>query len=178
MTVERDTVITDEIRSLVGQELDVRTSDDEVTATEIRRFAQAVMDENPVYYDAAAAAGTRFGGLVAPGPFPYHYTRRRPLGVPDPMTTLPPDWDGEETPFVHIPWPEGYVYFHGGDELEVRQLARPGERITSTTRIVDAYEKEGRSGRLGFVVRETVFTNDTGEVLCINRHTSVARKVR
>jgi acyl dehydratase len=180
--MEQESLITDEMRALIGQERGSTTSE-EVTTTEIRRFAQALFDENAVYYDAAAAAETKFGGIVAPGPFAPQYTGRRAYDEPDPMENHDPNWSGDGNPRLPRPqtqrirWPEGFVAFHGGDDLEVRQLARPGERITATSRLVDVRERVGRTGRLGFTVTETVYTNEKGEILCINRFEAVARKV-
>ncbi len=44
----------------------IKTSWDEVNRPMIRHWAQAMNDRNPIYTDAAYAAGTRHGGLVAP----------------------------------------------------------------------------------------------------------------
>jgi acyl dehydratase len=176
----QDSLISPEIQALIGMETGRKAAFEDVSTSEIRRFAQATFDENPVYYDPEAGAKTKFQGLVAPASFPIHMVRTRPLGVPDRM--LDPDWDGREIDpseaqeKPEVKWPEGYTTFHGGDELEVYQLARPGERITATSRIANIYDREGRSGRLGLVVRETIYTNDKGEVLCINRNTMVARQ--
>lgn len=172
-------LISPEMRALIGKETARRTANEDVSTSEIRRFAQATFDENPVYYDAVAGAQSKFGGLVAPASFPFHMVRSRPFGVPDPM--LDPDWDGRESGVsaeqeAYIEWPEGFTTFHGGDELEVYQLARPGERITCTSRIANIYERAGRSGPLGLVLREDIYTNEKGELLCINRNTMVARR--
>lgn len=172
-------LITPEMEALIGTETGHRAAVEDVSASEIRRFAQATFDENPVYYDAQAGAQSKFEGLVAPASFPFHMVRSRPFGVPDPM--LDPDWDGRESgtsaaQLARIEWPEGHTTFHGGDEMEVYQLAKPGERITCTSRIADIYERTGRSGRLGLVVREDIYTNEKGELLCINRNTMVARQ--
>jgi acyl dehydratase len=178
-TEPQGSIISPEMKALIGTETGRSAAVDDVSVSEIRRFAQAIFDENPIYYDADAGAQAKFKGLVAPASFPFHMVRTRPLGVPDPM--LDPDWDGREIGSSEgqgprIEWPEGYTTFHGGDEMEVYQLAKPGERISSTSRIANIYETKGRSGPLGLVVRETVYTNEKGEVLCINRNTMVARK--
>jgi acyl dehydratase len=178
---QQESLITPEMKALIGKETESRTAADEVTVSEIRRFAQATFDENPLYYDADYASSTKFGGLVGPGPFTTHMPGRRPFGDPDLM--LDPTWDGETYPPkpgeapARIQWPDGYYNLHGADELEIHQLARPGERISSKRRIVDIYDREGRSGRLGLTITETVFTNEKGEVLAINRNTMVARKI-
>ena len=185
MIEQQDSIITDEMRALIGKEVKGPTSEP-VTVTEIRRFSQAVFDNDPVHYDTPEAASSKFGGVVAPGPFASLYGPRlgyrRYFGEPDPMVNHALDWTGNNNPLVEetedtltVKWPEGFVSFHGGDEMEILQLAKPGERISSTRRISEIREREGSTGRLGFVVAETIFTNEKGEVLCINRLTSVAR---
>jgi acyl dehydratase len=183
MEQQEKSLITDEVRAVIGKESEPSTSPDRVTLTEIRRFSQSVMDESPIYHDEEFAAKTKFGGVVAPGPFAYHFIRRRPPGTEDPMITEPDEWDGEENRGVGegaltVPWPPNMRGFHGGNELEVLQLPKPGDIITSRSRIVDVYEKTGRSGRLGLSVRETVFTNQKGEILCIDRYTGVVREMK
>jgi hypothetical protein len=43
-------------------------------------------------------------------------------------------------------------------------------------RVVDAYERAGRRGRLLFVVTENVFTNQDGDVLCTERYVDVGQE--
>ncbi len=180
-----ENLITPEMKAAIGMETSRRTAIEDVTVTEIRRFAQATMDENPIYYDAKAAALTKFKGLVAPAPFACcFWVGRRPLGVPDRLLGSDPDadvWSPNSGPDEvdnppRIRWPEGYYGFHGGDELEIYQLPKPGERISQRSRLVDVYERKGRSGPIGVTVSETVYTNEKGEVLCINHGSGVVRK--
>ena len=61
----------------------------------LRRFVQAIMDRDPLYYDDAYAMGTKYGGLVAPPLYPAHAFRPLPGGA-DPLDLLhdDPDADG------------------------------------------------------------------------------------
>ncbi len=58
-------------------------------------------------------------------------------------------------------------------ELGVPVVA--GDVITVEKRIVDMYEKQGRSGDLVFVVQEFTFTNDRGELVARERFTRIYR---
>ena len=60
-------------------------------------------------------------------------------------------------------------------EIEVFQLAKPGDRLTAKSRIADIYEKEGRSGRMVFIVTETTIWNDKGELLLVSRQAIIRR---
>jgi hypothetical protein len=61
----------------------------------------------------------------------------------------------------------------GGDELELYQPVRPGDVITSTAKVVDIREREGRAGRMLFTITETTFRNQRGEVVAVNRSTNI-----
>lgn len=173
--------ITDEMRAAIGRQGSPRTAWDEVSRTEIRRYAQAVMDPNPIYWDEEFARGTKYGGVVAP-PFLPSKMFRVPPDAPDPLREDQRAWDGEHTPRgsrdLRIPWPPGWLVLHGSDEAEIYQLARPGDVITAQTRLVDFYERQGRSGHLLMAVTETSYVNQRGDLLYVNRGVSVARRKR
>lgn len=56
----------DELDALVGQPIGGGTAPDPVNQPMIRHWAAAFEDANPVYVDPAAAAASRWGGVVAP----------------------------------------------------------------------------------------------------------------
>jgi hypothetical protein len=58
--------ITDEVKHLIGRETDWVEACDPVEQGAIRRFHQAVMDDDPIFWKQADAAATRYGGIVAP----------------------------------------------------------------------------------------------------------------
>jgi acyl dehydratase len=164
----------------VGQQGSPRTAWDEVSRGEIRRYAQAVMDPDRLYWDEDYARGTRYGGVVAP-PFLPCKMFRVPPDAPDPLREDLGTWSGEHTPRgesdLHIPWPRGWIVLHGSDEAEIYRLARPGDRVTAQTTFTDAYERQGRSGHLVMGVTETTYSNQHGDLLYLNRGVSVARQV-
>lgn len=75
-------------------------------------------------------------------------------------------------PPVPIPLPR---ILNGGNQVEVYQLARPGDRIRAKSKYVDIYQKEGRSGTLVFALIETVYVNQQGETLLKAVQTNVIR---
>jgi len=76
--------ITDEVKQLIGGETDWVEACEAVERGAIRRFHQAVMDDDPIFWKDAEAAATRYGGVMAPPLFPLH-AFRRPSGAPDPL---------------------------------------------------------------------------------------------
>lgn len=179
MPDQTDSLITDEVRAAIGMEWPPITSCDPVQSSEVRRFTQATMDDSRIYYDEAYARERKYGGLTAPGSFPITFPRRRAPGTPDPVVPGPEVSAadaaiGRSGP--QIPWPPQLTVFHAYSDLEIYQHARLGDRITMRRRVVDAYERAGRRGRLLFVVTENVFTNQDGDVLCTERYVDVGQE--
>jgi hypothetical protein len=63
---------------------------------------------------------------------------------------------------------------HGEQEFEYVRPLRAGDVLTATSKVVDEYEKEGkRGGTMRFVVSETQFRDQTGEIVAYSRGTSI-----
>jgi hypothetical protein len=56
----------------------------------------------------------------------------------------------------------GSGWLNASDRFEYHEPIKAGDRISSRTRLQDAYEKQGTSGRLLFLVFVTDFTNQHG----------------
>lgn len=63
----------------------------------------------------------------------------------------------------------------GGTEIRQHQPICPGDVLTGTRKVVDLFEKEGRSGPLIFTVRELAIINGAGEAVMEEIQTSIAR---
>ena len=175
-----DTYITPEVKALIGMEGEPQTCCEPVERSEIRRFAQAVMDDDPIFWNDAYARNTRYGGVVAPPLFPL-FADRRPSGTPDPIAEAAtnPDFDGFagllQTGLPPIPLPQFPRLLNGGNEVELYQLPRVGDRITARAKYLDIYEKTGRSGTMVFIVVETRYANQDDELLMLSRVTLIRR---
>lgn len=168
--------ITPAVRALIGAEAPPLIAHHPVEASEIRRFHQALMDDAPRHWDAAAA--TRYGGVVAPIGFPVHAVRRAE-DAPDPLDAMDqPNFDGVDRrlrpglPAVQVPLKR---LMNGGYEYELFRHARPGERVVVRSRYADIYQRNGRTGPIVFVVVEDVFTTDRGEMLLRSTNTTILR---
>jgi len=180
-----ETVVTPEIRKMVGQSSQPRHAVDIVSESDIRRWVIATMDDSPFWYNDEVIGASRFAAGSAPGPFPMravgHWKRR--LGTSDPVRALDFDDDfryGDESlddPAIKINWPDGVGAFHAGNEVEYFQFARVGDRISVVETLVEIEEKQGRSGPLAVVHVDSVFTNQDGDVLIINHGTNIARRM-
>ncbi len=164
---QSESLITDEIRSWIGREAPPWTV--EVTRRDVTRFAVATDDLNPLYLDEERARNSRYGGLIAP---PLFYMA--PLTEPVPETELRPDGLPFEGKFPVPPTPLPRL-MDGGTEVEFLQPIRVGDVLTGRSKITDIYQKNGRSGPLIFVQRETTFTNQRGEIVLIEKGASILR---
>lgn len=160
-------LITDEIRSWIGREVPPWTI--EVTRRDVARFAVATDDLNPLYLDEEKASRSRHGSLIAP---PLFYMA--PLTEPVPETELRPDGLPVAGKFPVPPTPLPRL-MDGGTEVEFLQPIRVGDVLTGRSKITNIYQKNGRSGPLIFVQRETTFTNQRGELVLIEKGASILR---
>jgi len=181
MTTEETNYITDEVKALVGKETDWSELSPPLSPSEIRRFTQGIMDNDPIYWDEEFAKSTRYKGLVAPPLFPSFGVRRSP-GSPDPLERFKtdPEWDGlggggareGGLPPVNLPLVRTV---NGGVEAEFFQYARPGERVRSKQRYADIRQRQGSTGPMVIITTENIWENDKGELLAIIRNTGIRR---
>ena len=147
----------------------------------LRRFVQAIMDQDPVYYDEEYAARSKFEGLTAPPLYPVH-AFRLPAHTPDPLDVVSRDPTADGTagimgvafglPSIEMPYRR---LLNGGNEIEFFRSLRVGERAVAKPRYVDVTLKEGKSGHMLLVTIETRFTTESDEPLLINRQTLIWR---
>lgn len=170
------------LKRYIGVQSEWETACDVVEAGAVRRFAQAIMDEDLGYGPEPEA---RYGGAVAPPLYPM-LMFRRPLGTKDPVQANAgdPDFDGvghASTVTRGLPDIEplaGYALLNGGTEVEFFRYARHGETIRMRSRYADITEKESSKGPMVLVVTESEFATPAGEVLMRARRTIIRRKPR
>jgi len=157
----RDSLITAEIRALAGREVRFPNCE-EIEKGMIRRFALAVGDLNPLYLDEEYARRSRYRGLIAPPTFIFemYYSTVAELGE-----------DGSPQWRFRLPPPLERMV-RGGNEYTFARPVRPGDVLSSTWKVADIYERQGRTGRMVIVIVEASFTNQRGE-LGTNRETLI-----
>ncbi len=155
----------EKMKSLIGKESVPKTI--LVSEREIKRFAQAIGDLNPLYLDREFAQRSRYGGIIAPPLFIFALDYYGDL----PETELGPDGMpvSEE---LELPLPPSYVR-GGSSEIEFFRPIKAGDSVTVRKKLVDVYTKEGKSGPLLFVVIDTIVADQKGEPLVIERGTFI-----
>lgn len=138
---------------LLGKEVELGTFP--VTAEAIRAFAEAVGDLNPLYLDRAAAHQAGYPDVIAPPTFCMHLRGGRML--------------------PEVPLAAGMVSLHAGQELEFYDEILAGQTYTATAKVTEVYEKTGRSGPLGVIVREMTIRNAAGSPVVVLRERQIIR---
>lgn len=164
------------VLAYVGRETEAVRACDVVEAGAVRRYAQAIMDQDPIYSEGHP----RFGGPVAPLIYPSQLVRR-PFGAPDPIQERAndPDFDGLGVnatqglpaiePLKHL------ATLNGGSELEFFRYARHGETIWVKSRYSEITEKQTSKGPMVFVVTEIDFRGEDGDLIVRARRTQIRR---
>ena len=117
----------------------------EVTAAQIQAFSNSIGDTNPIFTDEAAAKGAGFDGVVAPPTFCTLMVHK--VKLPD----------------INLKF--GRSRMHAGQRVQPRAPIVAGDHITASSHLKDVYPKTGRSGTMVFIVWETTFRNQRGEVV-------------
>jgi hypothetical protein len=97
-----------------------------------------------------------------------------------------PRWEKEAPPTflvalapvsLHVSDAEDYGqgWLNGGNRFEYFAPVMIGDHITAKGRIVDVYDKAGSSGNLLFIIFETDYTNQNGELVARLRGTMIRR---
>ena len=135
-------------KSLIGTEMG--TVSFPVERGKIREFANAILDDNPIYQEERAPAPLTFS-----------------------MTQSFWPREGGDLSKVNINYA---MVVHGGQEFEYLGPVHAGDTLTGRSRIADVYEKEGkRGGTMNFWVFETTFANQKGEDVLISRNVLIER---
>lgn len=156
-----DTYITEELRSMLEVERDVAVAPP-ISESDIRKWAIAVYwpDTPPKqFWDGDYAKASRSGGIIAPeefNPFAWPIERKEVMRLGGDIGKEP-----------------GRRVLNGGSEARYFEPMRPGDVIRSGTKLVDVYEKTGRLGVMMFLINETTWTNQKGEVVKVDRKTSI-----
>lgn len=133
-----------------------------------QRFAQAVGDLNPAYFNLEAARDAGHPGLVAPPTF---------VTSQNSWTDGPPEaelfFDGVNPGrFPGAVSPEATL-MGGSQEVDLRRNVYQGEDLDIEVAAVDRYVRDTSRGQLTFFVVEATFRDVAGEVVVVARDTVV-----
>ena len=125
----------------------------------IKEFARAVGDLNPFYLDDRVGAASEWGDLIAPPTFSVTFR----------------DETADTAAFLRELGTDISRILHGEQEFELFRPLQPGQTYLCRSKVIDIYEKAGRSGPMAFVVRETSIADRTNEIVATMRHITIVR---
>ena len=166
-------------KAYIGVQTETEIACERVERGAVRRYAQAIMDEDPVYREACAA-NARYGGPVAPPIYPMFMFYWRQFGRPDPVQEYArdPDFDGTVGLTGGLPNIEPLMHLsvlNGGSEIEFYRYAKHGETVKLRARYVDLIEKQSSKGPMILVISESDYLNGDDELLLRVRRTQIRR---
>ena len=141
-------------KSLIGRESEVVLH--EVEKGEIRRFAEALGDANPLYSDELAAKAAGLPGLLAPPTFPIALASNERFRHSLDLGTR--------------------SMLHGEQQFEYARPIFAGDRIAVTSRVADVQERAGASGPMDILVVEDEGRTEKGELVFRARGTWILRR--
>jgi len=158
-------MLPEEVMKFKGK-TEVRIFDIEKGA--IRKYAEAIEDTNPLYWDEEYARNSRYGSIIAPPGF---------------WGWVPADPATEGEPFVYIGGSQRFVardqainalakagysrVMDGGHAYDFLKPVRAGDTLAAFYKILDIVERQGRGGKFAILMQETSYTNQHGELVGI-----------
>ena len=148
-------MLSEEVSKFIGKAEDVRIFEMEKGA--IKRFADAVDDQNPLYWDEEYARNSRYGSIIAPPGF-FGWPIKRTKGV---LT-----FSAIREELIVALAKSGYSrLLDGGIQYEFFKPVRAGDTLTASSIIKDIVERGGQTGKTAFVITETTYINQNGDLV-------------
>jgi acyl dehydratase len=144
-----------------------------VDRSAILNFAAAIGETNPIYWDAASAAGTPLGDVIAPPTFGVASAQWNPNYGLRGMRKIPPRVEppaSEAKPRSGGGGGGGLArVLHGEQRFEYHKPLQPGMRLRVATRPGKVWEKEGkRGGKLRFTETVSEYRDERNELVLVS----------
>lgn len=124
----------------------------EIEKGAIRNFAVALGDDNPLYLDEAFAKECGYRSIIAPPTFPTTIRVMNPKVQFEPSRVL-----------------------HGGQEYIYERPIVAGDILRCSSSVIDVYEREGKIGKMTFLVQETRGEDLEGNLVYRGKNTLIVR---
>ena len=135
----------------------------EVERGAIRRYADAVGNGNPLYFDEEYASESRYGTIIAPPGF-FGWSMQ---SVPSSEGII-----GLMTAMINAGY---YRILDGGMSYEFFLPVREGDIIIASPKVKDVTAKEGKSGTMMICDFETSYFNQNGDLVAKAYQTLIGR---
>lgn len=157
MSIPNSALDTSDVDKWIGKKIVFAEMWDPCSATDIRRWVQAMDYANPLHWDQPFAAGSRFGGIVAPQSF-----------------TVAMDYGHGCHPSCVGKIPGSHLIFAGEEWWFYGNHIRPGDHLTQE-RTFAGYKvtETAFAGPTMFADGDTVHRNQDGALIAKERATSI-----
>ncbi|MCK4723141.1 MAG: MaoC family dehydratase N-terminal domain-containing protein [Dehalococcoidia bacterium] len=156
-----ESILTDEIKAMIGTLSEPVIM--EVGRVAIRRYADAVGDDNPLFHEVEDAKAAGYEDIICPpGFWGWPIKGRATIG-------------GMSIVGAVLVKAGLFRILDGGVDQEFYIPIRAGDILTSYSKIADIREREGKTGRMIFTTVETTYLNQNGDTVAVNRATIIAR---
>jgi acyl dehydratase len=142
-----------------------------VVKKEFQRWAAAVGDRNPLYFDDEYARSHGYREAVMP-PL---YLQQVTLGVVDLDQLRPDGIPGGGGTSARIPLPKTPRWMAGGEDTRFFEPVYDADVITSVRSVVSVEQKQGRSGAFVVITSRVTYTRGDGTVVAEATMTTIAR---
>lgn len=156
-----ESIMTDEIKAMIGTLSEPVIM--EVGRVAIRRYADAVGDDNPLFHEVEDAKAAGYEDLICPpGFWGWPIKGRATIG-------------GMSIVGAVLVKAGLFRILDGGVDQEFYIPIRAGDILTAYSKIADIREREGKAGKMVFTTVETTYLNQNGDTVAVNRATIIAR---
>jgi len=136
----------------------------EVEKGAIRRYADAVGDNNPLYYDEEYAKKTKYGGIIAPPGF-FGWAKKT-ISSSEGLIGL-----------IGAMIEAGYAgILDGGMAYDFYLPVRVGDTLVGSPKVADIALKEGKT-KMMILRFETSYTNQNGDLVAKSYQTLIGRQL-
>src|SRR5699024_8207118 len=129
----------------------------DVEKRHVKQFAEAIGDPNPLYTDEEYASKSAYGQLVIP-----------------PTVAMAIGSEGGDF-LINL---DMRRLLHGEHEFIYYRQILVGDRLHCQMKIMDWYEKQGKSGTMQFLILDTELEDDTGNLVAISRTNIIYRPLK
>lgn len=134
-----------------------------------QRYAAAVDDLNPLYFDEDYAKTQGHPGLVVPPNYLATLRGAQEFGPPEGELLEDGMAQSARPPLSNL------MGMGGGQQLTLHQHAYCGEHINGQRTVTGVQEKEGRSGPLVIIEDEIIYFTEMGDLILTLRNTLLCR---
>ena len=136
----------------------------EIEKGAIRRYADAVGDDNPLYYDEEYAKKTKYGGIISPPGF--FGWAKRPISSSEGLIGV-----------IEAMIGAGYAgILDGGMAYDFYLPVRVGDTLVGSPKVLDISLKEGKT-KMMIIRFETSYFNQNGDLVAKSYQTLIGRQL-